>query len=95
MIVEEEVASFHVWLNSLVVVPTIMALRKHFQEVMDAELDRAKLADLTDEQKAGVAEQRKLTLEFNKATIGLLSEEQRAKAGVKLPGTKKKKPENK
>ena len=50
---------------------------------------------LTDEQKAGVIEQRKLTLEFNKATIGLLSEEQRTKAGVKLPGTKKKKPENK
>ena len=50
---------------------------------------------LTDEQKAGVVEQRKLTLEFNKATIGLLSEEQRTKAGVKLPGTKKKKPENK
>ena len=50
---------------------------------------------LTDEQKAGVTEQRKLTLEFNKATIGLLSEEQRTKAGVKLPGTKKKKPENK
>ncbi len=52
-------------------------------------------AKLTDEQKAGVTEQRKLTLEFNKATIGLLSEEQRTKAGVKLPGTKKKKPENK
>jgi len=52
-------------------------------------------AKLTDEQKAGVIEQRKLTLEFNKATIGLLSEEQRTKAGVKLPGTKKKKPENK
>jgi len=50
---------------------------------------------LTDEQKAGVTEQRALTLEFNKATIGLLSEEQRTKAGVKLPGTKKKKPENK
>ena len=52
-------------------------------------------AKLTDEQKAGVTEQRKLTLEFNKATIGLLSEEQRTKAGVKLPGAKKKKPENK
>ena len=47
--------------------------------------------NLTDEQKAGVAEQRALTLEFNKATIGLLSEEQRTKAGVKLPGAKKKK----
>ena len=50
---------------------------------------------LTDEQKAGVAEQRALTLEFNKATIGLLSEEQRTKAGVKLPGTRKKKTETK
>jgi hypothetical protein len=47
--------------------------------------------NLTDEQKVGVAEQRALTLEFNKATIGLLSEEQRTKAGVKLPGSKKKK----
>ncbi len=55
VIVGEEVASFHSWLNSLGVVPTIMALRKHFQEMMDAELDRAKLADLTDEQKTKVA----------------------------------------
>jgi hypothetical protein len=47
--------------------------------------------NLTDEQKVGVAEQRALTLEFNKATIGLLSEDQRTKAGVKLPGSKKKK----
>jgi hypothetical protein len=46
---------------------------------------------LTDEQKEGLAEQRALTLKFNKATIGLLSEEQRTKAGVKLPGAKKKK----
>ena len=50
---------------------------------------------LTDEQKAGVTEQRALTLEFNKATIGLLSEEQRTKAGVKLPGGKKKKTQTK
>jgi hypothetical protein len=52
-------------------------------------------ANLTDEQKAGLAEQRTLTLKFNKATIGLLSEEQRTKAGVKLPGAKKKKKETK
>lgn len=51
--------------------------------------------NLTDEQKVGVAEQRALTLEFNKATIGLLSEEQRTKAGVKLPGSKKKKTQTK
>jgi len=51
--------------------------------------------NLTDEQKVGVAEQRALTLEFNKATIGLLSEEQRTKAGVKLPGSKKKKKQTK
>ena len=50
---------------------------------------------LTDEQKAGVTEQRALTLAFNKATIGLLSEEQRTKAGVKLPGAKKKKTQTK
>ena len=50
---------------------------------------------LTDEQKAAVTEQRAQTLAFNKATIGLLSEEQRTKAGVKLPGTKKKKTQNK
>jgi len=52
-------------------------------------------ANLTDEQKAGLAEQRALTLKFNKATIGLLSEEQRTKAGVKLPGAKKKKTQTK
>ena len=50
---------------------------------------------LTDEQKAAVTEQRALTLAFNKATIGLLSEEQRTKAGVKLPGAKKKKTQTK
>ena len=56
VILEEEVAAFLSWLNSLDVVPAIMALRRHFQEVMEAELERARLSDLTDEQKANVAD---------------------------------------
>jgi glutamyl-tRNA reductase len=53
-ILEEEVAAFLAWQNSLGVVPAIVAMRAHFQGVMEAELDRAKLSDLTEDQKAQV-----------------------------------------
>lgn len=54
-IVEEEVAGFEGWLASLDVQPAVVALRQAFHEVMTAELERAKLTDLTDEQRERVA----------------------------------------
>ncbi len=54
-IVEEEVHSFNAWLASLDVQPAVVALRKAFHEIMMAELERAKLTDLTDEQQERVA----------------------------------------
>ena len=54
-IVEEEVAGFEGWLASLDVQPAVVALRQVFHEVMTAELERAKLTDLTDEQRERVA----------------------------------------
>lgn len=51
-ILDEEVNGFVAWINSLGVVPTIVALREHFQIFMKSELAHAKLADLTDEQRA-------------------------------------------
>ena len=50
-IVEEEADAFASWMNSLAVVPTIVALRRHFQEVMDSELKQAKLQGFSDEQR--------------------------------------------
>ncbi len=55
VLLEEELAAFQSWLNSLEVVPAITALRRYFQETMEAELDRAKLSDFTEEQKTKVA----------------------------------------
>jgi glutamyl-tRNA reductase len=54
-IVEAEVASFRSWLNSLNVVPAIVALRQHFHGVAEAELARAKLPEFTNEQRSRVA----------------------------------------
>ena len=54
-IVEEEIASFRSWLNSLNVVPTIVALRRHFHGMAENELARAKLAEFDDEQRERVA----------------------------------------
>jgi glutamyl-tRNA reductase len=54
-IVEEEIASFRSWLNSLNVVPTIVALRQHFHGVAEDELARAKLPEFDDEQRDRVA----------------------------------------
>ena len=56
VILEEEVAAFLAWQTSLGVVPAIVALRSHFQGLMTAELDHAKLTDLTEDQKAQVTD---------------------------------------
>lgn len=53
-ILDHEVQEFVAWINSLDVVPTIVALRQHFQDFMDLELDHARLDDLTEEQRAQV-----------------------------------------
>ena len=55
-IIEEEVSDFSTWLNSLEVVPAIVAIRQRFRDLLDAELDRARLPGFTDEQKARVAD---------------------------------------
>ena len=55
-IVEQEIGQFHLWLANLDVKPTIVALRKHFDEVRTQELERtfSNLKDLTDKQRKGV-----------------------------------------
>ncbi|MBT4139850.1 MAG: glutamyl-tRNA reductase, partial [Candidatus Latescibacteria bacterium] len=54
-ILDEEVQSFIAWIHSLDVVPTIVALRQHFQSFIDSELDHARLDELSEEQQAQVA----------------------------------------
>ena len=54
-IVEEEIAGFQSWLNSLNVVPTIVALRQHFHGIAEEELSRARLTELSEDQRARVA----------------------------------------
>lgn len=54
-ILDEEVMAFSAWVNSLDVVPAIVALRRHFQAFMDAELAHAKLTEFSDDQRAQVA----------------------------------------
>ena len=56
VIIEEEVSGFSTWQNSLEVVPAIVAIRKRFRDLLDAELDRARLPDFTDDQRARVAD---------------------------------------
>ena len=55
-IIEEEVSDFSTWLNSLEVVPAIVAIRQRFRDLLDAELDRARLPGFTDEQRDRVAD---------------------------------------
>jgi len=55
VILDDEVQAFFAWINSLDVVPTIVALREHFQSFMDAELAHARLDELGEEQRAEVA----------------------------------------
>lgn len=54
-ILDEEVESFVAWIHSLDVVPTIVALRQHFQSFIQSELDHARLDELSEEQQAQVA----------------------------------------
>ena len=53
-IIEEEVENFSAWINSLSVVPAIVALRRYFQSFMDSELAQARLSEFSDEQRAQV-----------------------------------------
>ena len=53
-IIEEEVENFSAWINSLSVVPAIVALRGHFQSFMYSELAQARLSEFSDEQRAQV-----------------------------------------
>ena len=54
-IVGEEVREFASWLNSLDVVPAIVAMRQRFQELLDEELERARLSDFSERQQEKVA----------------------------------------
>ena len=55
-IVEEEIGQFYRWLSSLDVVPTIVALRKRFEEVRRGELEKtfANLRDLGDRERKAI-----------------------------------------
>ena len=54
-IVLVEVDAFEGWQQSLDVQPAVVALRKLFHEIVEDELDRAKLNDLSDSQRERVA----------------------------------------
>ncbi len=54
-IVDEEVRVFASWLNSLDVVPAIVAMRQRFQKLLEEELDRARLSDFSEVQQEKVA----------------------------------------
>lgn len=54
-IVDEEARAFSSWLNSLEVVPAIVAMRQRFQELLEEELERARLSDFSDVQQEKVA----------------------------------------
>lgn len=56
-LVERELESYHRWVQSLAVQPTIVELRKHFQEVAQAELkrQRQRLGSLGPEQERAVS----------------------------------------
>jgi glutamyl-tRNA reductase len=56
--VEEEVASFERWRQSLEITPTIVSLRQSYQEVGEREIERyrRRLGDLSDDQRHAVEE---------------------------------------
>jgi glutamyl-tRNA reductase len=54
-IVRVEVEAFEGWQQSLEVQPAVVALRKHFHKIVEEELDRAKLNDLSEDQRERVA----------------------------------------
>jgi glutamyl-tRNA reductase len=64
-IVEEEVARFSLWLQSREIVPTIVALRRRFEEIRQSELRRLepKLAGLTPDARARVDDVTRLLVE--------------------------------
>jgi len=64
-IVDEEVARFASWLQSRDVVPTIVALRQHFEQIRQGELRRLepKLTGLSPEARAKVDEVTRLLVE--------------------------------
>ncbi|WP_305045252.1 glutamyl-tRNA reductase [Geoalkalibacter sp.] len=55
-IVEEEIGQFHQWMSGLDVVPTIVALRKRFDEIRQAELEKtfANLKDLNGKERQAI-----------------------------------------
>jgi glutamyl-tRNA reductase len=55
-IVGEEIGQFHLWLANLEVKPTIVALRKRFEEICAQELAKtfSNHKDLTDQQRRGI-----------------------------------------
>ena len=55
-IVTEEIGQFHLWLANLEVKPTIVALRRRFEEISAQELAKTfgNLKDLTDQQRRGI-----------------------------------------
>lgn len=55
LIVGEEVTAFESWQQTLDVQPAVVALRRRFHEMMQQELERAKLNDFSDEQRERVA----------------------------------------
>jgi glutamyl-tRNA reductase len=54
-ILDDEVEAFCAWLASLDVVPAIVALRQRFEAIMQAELESARLSDLSEDQRRRVA----------------------------------------
>jgi glutamyl-tRNA reductase len=64
-IVDEEVERFASWFRSRGAIPTVVALRQHFEQVRTAELDRleSKLAPLSPEARARVEEVTRLLIE--------------------------------
>lgn len=55
-IVEEEIGQFYQWMSGLDVVPTIVALRRRFDEIRAAELQKtfSNLKDLDDKQRKAI-----------------------------------------
>jgi len=56
VIVGEEIGQFHLWLANLEVKPTIVALRKRFEEICAQEMAKtfSNHKDLTDQQRRGI-----------------------------------------
>ncbi len=55
-IVEQEIGQFHLWLGNLEVKPTVIALRRKFEEIRQQELEKTfgNLKDLTGKQRKSI-----------------------------------------